>query len=84
MGVVLRIGLCQVNFVVGDLEGNLERILERLREADAAGADLAAFPELAVSGKVEGSQSFLEIRSATVTPLGGRRTPGGGSHNAVT
>ena len=50
MGVVLRIGLCQVNFVVGDLEGNLERILERLREADAAGADLAAFPELAVSG----------------------------------
>ena len=47
---MLRIGLCQVNFVVGDLEGNLERILERLREADAAGADLAAFPELAVSG----------------------------------
>ena len=47
---MLRIGLCQVNFVVGDLEGNLERLLERLRAAEAAGADVAAFPELALSG----------------------------------
>ncbi len=50
MGVVLRIGLCQVNLVVGDLESNLERILAGLREAEASGADVAIFPELAVSG----------------------------------
>ena len=36
------------------------------------------------AAKVEGRQSFLEIRSATVAPLGGRRTPGDGSHDAVT
>ena len=47
---MLRIGLCQVNLVVGDLESNLERILAGLREAEAFGADVAIFPELAVSG----------------------------------
>ena len=34
--------------------------------------------------KVVVIQSFLEIRSAAVTPLGGRRTPQGGGHDAVT
>ena len=47
---MLRIALCQINLTVGDLQGNAERICEALREAEAAGADLAAFPELAVSG----------------------------------
>ena len=39
-----------MNTVVGDLEGNRRRIVERLEEARAAEADLVLFPELAVTG----------------------------------
>ncbi|MGO9027754.1 MAG: NAD+ synthase [Acidimicrobiales bacterium] len=46
----LRLAACQINTVVGDLGGNAERILAALDEADRAGADLAVFPELAVTG----------------------------------
>jgi NAD+ synthase (glutamine-hydrolysing) len=46
----MRIALAQMNTVVGDLEGNRRRILARLAEARAAGADLVLFPELAITG----------------------------------
>ena len=46
----IRLALCQVDAVVGDLEGNVERVLAALAEADAAGADLAIFPELVLTG----------------------------------
>ncbi|MFV2038925.1 MAG: NAD+ synthase [Acidimicrobiales bacterium] len=46
----LRVAACQLNTVVGDLDGNVTRIIAALREAEAAGCDLAVFPELAVSG----------------------------------
>jgi NAD+ synthase (glutamine-hydrolysing) len=46
----LRIAACQIDTVVGDLEGNVERVLAALEEAESAGADLAVFPELAVTG----------------------------------
>lgn len=46
----MRIALCQINTTVGDLAGNVERILRDARRAADAGADLAVFPELAVTG----------------------------------
>ncbi len=46
----MRIALAQINAVVGDLDGNRERILARLVEAKDANADLVLFPELAVTG----------------------------------
>lgn len=46
----VRIGLAQINPSVGDLAGNTERIIAALREADARGCHIAAFPELAVTG----------------------------------
>jgi NAD+ synthase (glutamine-hydrolysing) len=46
----IRIALCQVNTTVGDLDGNVQRIIGALDVAEAAGADLAAFPELAITG----------------------------------
>jgi NAD+ synthase (glutamine-hydrolysing) len=46
----LRVGLCQLNLVVGDLTGNTERIIDALAQAEEAGADLAVFPELALTG----------------------------------
>ena len=46
----MRLALAQIDTVVGDLDGNRDRILTRLEEARAAGADLVLFPELAVTG----------------------------------
>jgi NAD+ synthase (glutamine-hydrolysing) len=46
----LRIGLAQLNLVVGDLEGNAARIIETYERAEGEGCDLVAFPELAITG----------------------------------
>ena len=46
----MRLALAQINTLVGDLDGNRERIVRRLHEARQAGADLVLFPELAVTG----------------------------------
>ena len=46
----MRLALAQINPVVGDLEGNRALILQRLAEAKDARADIALFPELAVTG----------------------------------
>jgi NAD+ synthase (glutamine-hydrolysing) len=46
----MRLALAQMNTVVGDLDGNLERITVRLEEARDAGAELVLFPELATTG----------------------------------
>jgi NAD+ synthase (glutamine-hydrolysing) len=46
----LRIAMAQMNPTVGDLDGNVRRILSWIREAKKAKADLMAFPELAITG----------------------------------
>jgi NAD+ synthase (glutamine-hydrolysing) len=46
----MRLALAQMNTIVGDLDGNRARIVERLDEAREAGAELVLFPELAVTG----------------------------------
>jgi NAD+ synthase (glutamine-hydrolysing) len=46
----LRVALCQLNPVVGDLSGNVDRIVRALGTAEDEGADLAVFPELVVCG----------------------------------
>ncbi len=47
---MVRIALGQINTTVGDLAGNVERMVVTAAEATAAGADLVCFPELAVTG----------------------------------
>ena len=46
----MKIALAQINTTVGDLDGNRDRIVARIAEARAAGADLVVFPELAITG----------------------------------
>ena len=46
----IRVAACQINTVVGDLEGNAERVAAMLRQADEAGCDVAVFPELTLTG----------------------------------
>lgn len=45
-----RLAMAQINATVGDLDGNTERIIASIREAGSLGADLVAFPELALPG----------------------------------
>lgn len=47
---MLRVGICQLNLTVGDLDGNVERMIAALAEVSDSGGDLAVFPELAVCG----------------------------------
>ena len=46
----LRIGLAQVNPTVGDLAGNRRLIADAYEQAEAAGCDIVAFGELALTG----------------------------------
>ncbi|HLW61557.1 MAG TPA: NAD+ synthase [bacterium] len=45
-----RVAMAQINTTVGDFEGNTRKIIERIEEAQALGADVVSFPELAVTG----------------------------------
>jgi NAD+ synthase (glutamine-hydrolysing) len=47
---VVRIALAQLNPTVGDLEGNLAKLIDGYDRADAAGCDIVAFPELSITG----------------------------------
>ena len=46
----MRIALAQLNMLVGDLDGNVERIVGAVEEGARASADLVVLPELAVAG----------------------------------
>ena len=46
----LRVAICQVNPTVGDLEANVALAGAALAQAEAAGADVAVLPELAITG----------------------------------
>lgn len=46
----MRLALAQINPIVGDIAGNEQKIVARLREAREGGAQLVLFPELAVTG----------------------------------
>ncbi len=50
MGRKFRLALGQVNVTVGDLQGNGRKIMEVIGQALDVGADLVAFPELALTG----------------------------------
>jgi NAD+ synthase (glutamine-hydrolysing) len=47
---VLRVALAQMNPTVGDLEGNARKVIHYVQEARRLGADVVAFPELAIPG----------------------------------
>lgn len=46
----VKIALAQINPIVGDIDGNRRKILAFGRRAEARGADLVVFPELALTG----------------------------------
>ena len=47
---VLRIALAQLNPTVGDLSGNLTKLIDAYDRAEEAGCDIIAYPELSTTG----------------------------------
>lgn len=72
----LRLALAQTNPVVGDLVGNAAQVLDAAREAHAAGADLLALGEMALTGypieDLASRPSFLAASGAAVAALATR------------
>ena len=46
----MKIALCQINTTVGDFDNNCEKILSFYSNSVDANADIAVFPELAITG----------------------------------
>ena len=46
----MKIALAQLNYTIGDIDGNANRIIEAVHRAETEGADLVLFSEYAVSG----------------------------------
>ena len=95
----LRICLAQINATVGDLAGNAGRIIAQIERAEALGADLVAFPELAITGYppedlvlrrsfvMDNLDALDQVRAATagkhVTAVAGFVDSGLDIHNAA-
>lgn len=47
---ILRVALCQINSTVGDIEGNLKKILSYIERSVSQEAQIVVFPELAITG----------------------------------
>lgn len=79
MTAKLKIYLAQINPIVGDLEGNTQKILQEFKRADEAGCDLAVFSEAVICGYkcedlwqkqyfiIECQEQILEIARETKT-----------------
>jgi len=46
----IRVAVVQINCTVGDFDGNAAKMISALRKAEGLKADIAVFPELAVTG----------------------------------
>ena len=46
----MNIALAQLNFHIGNFEGNTQKIIQAIQRARSEGADLIVFPELAICG----------------------------------
>lgn len=55
----MKISIAQLNFLIGDFEGNTEKILAAVKEAKADKADIICFPELSICGYPP--RDFLEF-----------------------
>jgi NAD+ synthase (glutamine-hydrolysing) len=69
----MRLALAQIDSVVGDLDGNRDRVLTRLAQARDAGAELVLFPELVVTGYPPEDlllrPSFIEAAERTIREI---------------
>ena len=69
----MRIAIGQINPIIGDFEGNAEKILSYIREAHALGVELIVFPEMSVCGyppmDLLDRESFVEANLKTLRKI---------------
>ena len=46
----MKVAFAQLNYTIGDFEGNSEKIIREIQQAKEDGADLVLFSELSVTG----------------------------------
>jgi NAD+ synthase (glutamine-hydrolysing) len=72
----LRVAGAQINLVVGDIDGNTDRIIDAMRWAEECQADVVLFPELAVTGyppeDLVLKDSFIRDNIAAMHKIAGR------------
>lgn len=61
-GDLLRVGACSMVAVPGDIDGNLEKIQDWIRQAVAERVELLLFPELSLSGYWINSELYYEAQ----------------------
>ena len=61
----MKIALAQLNYTIGDIDGNKGKIIEAIEKAKAEGADVVLFAEQAVSG----TPAFDLLRKTTFLEL---------------
>ena len=61
----MKIALAQLNYTIGDIEGNCAKIVDAIRKAKSEQADLVLFAEQAVSG----TPAFDLLRKTTFLEL---------------
>ena len=76
----MKFALAQINPTVGDIPGNVERILEYASRASDLGADLVIFPEMCVCGypplDLLENHSFIDACEAAVMRVANRLPEG--------
>lgn len=50
MSRILKIGMAQLNPIIGDIEGNVAKIIGKVREAQRLQIELLIFPEMTITG----------------------------------
>lgn len=69
----MKIAIAQLNFHIGNFEGNLQKMLAAVAQAKAAGADIVCFSELATVGYPPRDflefEDFIEMAEASVQTL---------------
>lgn len=75
---MIRIALAQMNLPVGDIEGNADRVAAEAQRAERLGAQVVAFPELAITGyppeDLVLKRSFIEANLTAMQKVASRTT----------
>ena len=66
---MLRITLAQLNLTVGDIEGNVTRMIATAQQAAAAQADIVVFSELSLCAYYPGDKSPLDTVASVKVPV---------------
>ncbi|HTP60033.1 MAG TPA: nitrilase-related carbon-nitrogen hydrolase, partial [Spirochaetia bacterium] len=76
----MKIACGQINPIIGDFQGNLEKVLAHSRKAREAGCDLAVFPEMCLCGyppmDLLEQDGFIEENLKTLRKLQGQAPSG--------